>query len=744
MKYLPGPKILVLVLFLSFGNCVCSREGGPGRPQESDTRTPAITVTVGGRSVGIYNHPRIWLTPSRLDRLKAKAVSSNPMWVGLDYTNGRQLSEGTYKTAADSTALLNFAVGYLAGGKGDYLTAAKALFANFPSKYNLSCDGSAYCGNSYLDFGSFDLINLAAAYDWLAYDLSDSEKTAIRDWVFTKFIPFLRLHPYYYNGAAGSHYYASPVHNLTHTKWIGEFLWSLATVGDDPRADAILDQQFTFWRDRISPIFDKYYPGGHSYGGSGYGYNRSYKFALYGMEALKTGTTVDGYDGHPWAKDDIIFRIHSVLPSQTIFHSDWESAEAFFNQGRMTENEALIVRRFQGTTEAKFGQYFLNNVFKLRAYANQGGNRVHPYYVGFWYLWYDPEDEAVSYFDQPTAYVASGLGVGFSRTGWTDTASAWTSFSSAPYVGDHQLHNEGSFKIWRNGEYLVIENGRCYAANINKAGDTNASPMFANILQLNGDTHTGGLGDRGDQTQASIPRFSQGSTYAYFLGDLTKAYLPVGALGMFHRTYVHFKATTGSDDFFVVGDRFSGGGSKTQQIFLPAVPTIAGADASFTTSGNRLDIRSILPASGVTLSSPASTENNTATCLTQEASDVPTLVRISIPGTANDLLLTVLHAGGPTSTMPATDALTSDDGKMSGVLIKATLNRVYLMGTTSGQVSGAISVAVNSTPSAEFVVGDLPPNQKYDVTQPSGKVLLTPNDSGASAADASGVLRFTL
>ncbi|MFH1263183.1 MAG: hypothetical protein V1495_07060 [Pseudomonadota bacterium] len=706
-----------------------------GAPVAREPRQPERFVDVNGQRVGVFSHPRLWLDPARIARLKTKAVFSNPIWVALENTNASQIQNGAYQKAAYSTLLLNFAVGYLASGRGAYLRAAKALLANFPVRFDLTCDGSEYCGNANLDYGSETLMHIAVAYDWLSSDLTDAEKGSIRGWVFTRLIPFLRKHPYY----------GDPTHNLGHTKWIGEFLWSLATLGEDGRAEAIFKEQYAFWNDRVAPLFDQYYPGGHTFGGSGYGYNRSFKFALYGMEAMTTATTIDGYRGHPWALQELLYRIHSVLPSRDSFHADWESAEALFNLGRQTENEALLVRRFQGTREAKIGQYFLNQVFRPQAYANRGGNRVHPYYSGLWFLWYDPADPELPYLDDPTAYVAPGLGVGFTRTSWSDRKSAWASLSSSSYVGDHQLHNEGSFKIWKNGQYLVIENGRCYAAN---SGD--GTPTDANILFLgDGDVGrwrsavTGGLPRRGDTSQAEISHFSQQSSYAYFEGDLSKAYVPSKfPLRFFHRIFTHFRAPSGSpNDYFVVADRIDSAKTMTKRSFihLPKRPQLSGRDATLILGEARLNLRSLLPENATVSRDPV--VKKSGGCLPQEEGDQPSRVTVSAPAGKEDFHLTVFQAGSAASAMPETETISS--GKLIGVLIKdPVLNRVLVVSVDAAELSGALTFTCHPTGKTEFVVADLPPGTKYDVTIAGSSVTLTPSSPGQVRADDKGVLHF--
>ncbi len=255
MTFLRNWRLLILLLFISAGVVVCSSSismnphqgnGTSGGTTSNPTclgsesankltqedRTPALQVTIGGENVGIYDHPRIWLNPTWIDALKAKAVSGNTMWTNLQDAN---VVADT--SQADSSTLLNLALGYVVTGTPNYLSEARTLLLNFTlsSLYDITppSDCGQSCGNGNIDGGSIDLIYIGAAYDWLAPYLSTADKQTIRDWVYGQFIPFLRC----------CSYYDDPYHNLGHTKWIGELIWALATVGDDSRANTVLDNQ---------------------------------------------------------------------------------------------------------------------------------------------------------------------------------------------------------------------------------------------------------------------------------------------------------------------------------------------------------------------------------------------------------------------------------------------------------------------------------------------------------------------
>lgn len=713
-----------------------------GYAKSRSDRATSFDVKLGGQTFGVYEHPRLWVSPQIIARLKEKAVTSNPMWVGLQFANSRDLQSGVHKTA-NSNTLFNLTVASLATGNADLLKAAKEALLSFVKKFDLSCDGSKYCGNDNIDYGSIDLIYFAASYDWLHKDLSDVERKSVRDWVFDKLIPFLRKH----------NYYGDPVHNLGHTKWIGEMMWSLATLGDDPRALPLADLQYKFFRDQIAPIIDVAYVGGHVYSGSGYGYNRSLNWALYGLEALSTATNMNAYGGRGWVADSILYRIHSVLPSGDSFHSDWESAEALFNQGRQTENEALVVSHLADKQVGHFGQYFLNKVFKLRPYANQGGDRVHPYYVGRWFLWYDPEAKEESYFNEPTAYVASGTGVGFTRSRWGDPQAAWASLSASKHYGDHQLHNEGSFKIWRGGEYLVVENGRCYAAN---AGDE--TPTDANILFL-GDgivqfrKVTGGIGRRGNDSISSIDPASSSNTHAWFQAHIKGAYeASYFPLSSATRTLVHLKdPKAGSTDAFVVLDRLKAEAnfSRTLYFHFPMPPVVAGSSATLKmASGQQLSIQSLAP-KGAALQVTA-VADKTNKCLEQEEKDQPTRLTIQSPtsNTGVETFVTVFTAAKLSVTGSAPVLVTNGDGSAAGAFVQGVgVNRVVAVVQKSGENVASI-LRVPSIGSFELLVGGLLPNRSYEIQSSldgGGRVVtIRTSASSATKADAAGVLKVDL
>jgi hypothetical protein len=733
-------RTLLLLILLEGVGVHCARpkvESIPvavEKPVVARERSPVMQVSIEGSSVGIYPHPRIWITPEKLRKLKTKAVSSNPVWMALNGTNDAYLRSDKYRDSTDSTVLFNFAVRYMARGSRSDLNAAKTILLNFPARFNINCDGSMYCGNDNIDYGSIHLIYIAVAYDWLFDQLADGERAAVREWVFQKLIPFLHRHP------QANDY----THNLGHTKWIGELLWGLATLGEDDRGRELFVKQHSIWKTEIAPTMDKAYPGGHTYGGSGYGYNRSFKWALFGMEALATATTLHPYEEHSWAIDEILYRIHSVLPSGDQFHADWESAEAIFNRGRQTENEALLVDRFQGNRTAGFGQFFIQNVFKPL--------KLNPYYVGGWYLWYDPSYPAMSYSQEPTAYFAHGSGIGFSRSRWQDPNAAWASFSASSYFGDHQLHNEGSFKIWKNGEYLVIENGRCYAAN---AGHT--TPVDANILFLgNGEVDrgaiTGGLPRRGYKNQVNT-RYSSGASFAYFEADLTRAYHPsYFPLRYFSRSFLHLKPNGSTqEDIFVLADRIQTMRpmSKTQYLHLPAPSAVNGREALMRSASgkNSLRVISLLPREAQLAAQ--SVPDKTGRCLPQENTDRPELLTIRGSSSAHsDLFLTVLLPSS-TATNVAEVEVIRGEPDLAGVLIRnESVNRGFLFPTKPGGSVQNLRFQIRLNAPVEFVSVGLTPSARYHVeSTAAGRsvvVKLNSSPSGNLQSDEQGVITFRI
>jgi hypothetical protein len=717
--------------------------GGIGDPAISQpmfnrrSDPPIDSVVLGAETMPLYAHPRIWLTPDGVTALKAKAVSSNEMWKGLQYSVDAGISSGSYRTIADGGTLINYAAAWLATGSASYLSAAKTMLLNYPALYSTSCDGSTYCGNDNIDYGSMDLMYLAAAFDWLHDQMSPMERQSVTNWVYGSLIPFLRKHPYY----------GDALHNLGHTKWSGEFLWSLATIGDDSRALPLFQSSYTFWTTRILPILDDAFPGGHTYSGSGYGYNRVFKYQLYAFEAVWTAMGLDMYARHPWPIDEALYRIHSTLPVDGQFFSDWESAEGMYNQGRMNENEAILAYRYQGSYAGKLAQFWIQNDFRPRAFANQGGNRVNPIYVGLWFLWYDPTLASQDYAAvEPTAYKADGLGLFLSRENWHDATSTFVSLSAAKYIGDHQLHNEGSFKIFKK-EHLVIENGNMYSGQASNLTPTDTNIMFLGNGAVDYGEITGGLYRRSQGSLAHVERFEadDAERFAYAKADLTTAYMPsYFPVDFFHRNMVHLKSVNGSTfDYVVLYDRIRSRNAVAKKAFvhLATAPSVSGnvATASSTNHLSRLAAVNLLPESTAFSVDP------------EEYSDAPSRLVLTktTPAAKEDQFLSVFAVTDDMSaTAPSIERVDSSDGLWIGALVlDGAGNRVALFSLSDPASTGEIQYSVAKTAATKHAIFDLTPGTTYSVsvsgTDAIRAISVTPDASGSFTADAQGVLVFT-
>ncbi len=463
------------------------------------------------------------------------------------------------------------------------------------------------------------------------------------------------------------------------------------------------------------------------------------------------------YSRHPWPVDEVLYRIHSTFPVDGLFFADWESAEGVFNQGRMTENEAILAGRYRGTHAGKLVQHYIENDFRPRALANQGGTRVNPIYIGLWFLWYDPTFVQQDYAEtEPTAYVADGTGLFMSRSDWHDPAAAWVSLSASRYVGDHQLHNEGSFKIFKK-EHLVIENGRFYSGQASNLTPTDTNILFVGNGAVDYGNVTGGLYRRSQGSLANIERSTANDAerLAYAKADLTTAYAPsFFPLDFFHRNLVHLKPEGGSSfDYIVLFDRVRSVNVETKKTFvhLPQTPTLSGSRATMESTNHlaKLTVTNLLPES-----SSFSVESVTDKAVggySQEYSDAPARLVLSKTTAAarEDQFLTVFAATDElTETVPEMESVQSEDGLWIGAAILAPeKNRVVVFSKSDPASSEGFQYTVRTAPGTQHCVFDLPAESGFDVTVAAAgadhTVTVTPNAEGSFRSDPQGVLIFS-
>jgi hypothetical protein len=324
--------------------------------------------------------------------------------------------------------------------------------------------------------------------------------------------------------------------------------------------------------------------------------------------------------------------------------------------------------------------------------------------------------------------------------------------SAARYVGDHQLHNEGSFKIFRK-EYLVVENGRYYSGQNSNLTPTDTNILFVGNGAVDYGNVTGGLYRREAGSRARFDRFvsNDAAGLAYARADLTTAYKPAfHPLDDFKRSLVHLKAAdTAAPDHLVLFDRVVSRRAERKKAYvhLAETPTVSGDTASMlsTRGVSRLRVVNLLPET-TTMSVEAVTDKTAG--LIQEGSDQPSRLVLSKTADAKtDLFLsTFTVADGGAASLPSVGRVESADGSRIGAQIAdPALGWVVLFSADGRAPTAAFSYRVPKNGRTQHALFDLAPGGKYDISitgDGERNVTVTPNGSGSFEANDQGGLIF--
>jgi len=709
---------------------------------------PGGTITLDGTDYTYNSHPRIWSTSARRTELIARSTVGNVMWDGLLIENA---ANHPVTTECLTDEIINFTVGWIGsnGSRTNDRDDAIAELMNLPTYYDDTPGGDN------TDYGSIDLMYFAMAYDWLYSDMSAAQRLTLRNWVHDVLIPYLKTHSYHWltGGTAYKQY-----HNLCHTKLVGELMWGLATCGDDSRGDTLLQDTYYYWVHTLLPIFDATYDSGHPYGGSYYGHMRSAKWTFYAQDALNT--TLQSMTGwRTWAPVFMRYYKHANLPNYKYNHSDWEPGLASMGDGRLSENHSILIQNYRtggSSADAEALQYWIVNDYVPSRTGSAIGYVLSDYW-GRWHIWYDPSYTATDYSSDDTAWCVDGttnVPIFFSRDVWRSASATWCMFSACESNwGDHQCTTNGDFRIFRNGSYLIIDNGRHYTAGGNSG--SNADPTYGQTIIL-GDgmvhgVYTGGQERRLYSSSGYLQNFSYGDTYAYVLGNLDSCpdsgYFPVT---YWRRHFIHFKPIGSSTENYVVSlDVINSTNSITKKwiCHLPNAPTVSTPSALLDEGLNRLNVKVVWP-SGGTLESEAVTARTDGTFITQEASDTPTRLVVSTTAGNYQSFGVIFQATASGTVAPTISAVSSTTGVMIGCVINdANYDRMFLAPYNNAKV-GAVTISYTATvvaSNSEHVLAGMTSGTVYNQAYNAGTGIWTMTPGGTSfTVDNKGVLRVVV
>ncbi len=407
-------------------------------------------------------HPRIWLTPTLSEQLFARARANDAAWVALrtacdqwaampvrwpDESSLGGTINGGYQYFDYYRPMADLALGYHVAQQVDPTRAAAyaakgrelLLKMSDPVRHGRESTDSGWSIRAYVPA-------LALGYDWLYSTLHPRERaqvyTEINRWV----------EWYDVNGFS----LQSPLGNYYAGYYCAKALGTLATEGDNPKADAMWND----WLNRIhftlvQPYHATWLSGGGATDGWNYGPNETLNM-LRPLVAARTAKGLDliNHPQHPFAYPNghAHWMTHFTTPDLTSVDDRgflYAGTNPTPASAAWATQYAGLLRLANGSAAPVAQQYALD----LRALPTRDRAEA---WVEF--LFHDPAAPAQNY-RTALSYRTQGDGQVAMRNSW-NSDTVWAAFQAGPYTGSLQssemFYDQGSLTIRRGNVRLVV------------------------------------------------------------------------------------------------------------------------------------------------------------------------------------------------------------------------------------------------------------------------------------------------
>lgn len=576
-------------------------------------------------------------------------------------------------------------------------------------------------------YSARNLMAVPIAYDWIYDTLSSGEKTQLTSMMLRWSDWSLGIRSAYNNGVliSGTRYHedqngdCTGLNNCTSktgtatqgfdvTSVSGNFgggfasmisLIGVATYGDYSESvdnyQSIKTYLNTYF---VNPLgSDIGQSGGDSV--EGWGYSGGYYYLAPALYGFYTATGDSAISEMPWFNGLVRSALHRTSGNflSIPMYGYWSSAPFKVNRIEQISKFVGIAQKIAPTSdESKMGQFLLNT----------------PTYSGSLLAWEDLfyTDSSITpaspdSTSEPKSYVSTGNGLYMSRSSWDDAQTiAITSRLEGKWTTSHEGLDEGHISLLRGTDVLLAHQ------NI---GDVSASVSF-NTIVFNSISHQT---NNPAQSEPSIDRYAENSTFSYVSGDITNAWkrpYRANMCELFRRSLLHIRP-----GIIVVYDvtrsNSALGNLKEWYTQYEADPTISGDTITVTNGSSRAFVKSLYP-------SGSFTETNPATGY-YRVKYVPTSTQ------EYDQFLHVIDVGSSTSNQTSATLITGTGGR--GALIGTTA--VMFTDNQDGEVINSLSYSTNAT---THYIADLPISANVEVFR-DGSSLGTFNTGSA------GIITFS-
>ncbi len=701
---------------------------GSGTPRDDSKVVPVENPP------GPWPHPRVMLSPQRLDKLKSVAKDDNPAFVrlreGCDAAVKEKIESG-YEAEDWGHAAADLALCALLTGKEAYAKASvqyALALVDDKEKVGDKKGGDGIVkhndGYSIRNRGVFP----ALVYDWLHENpaLTADAKKKIVARVYT-FLKWYRKDGYRNGDAVGNHY-------------MGHFATAAvagpAFAGDDPKGAELRGIARKMWKEEVVPAFTKKMVGGDFAEGWQYARTIAPSIAFHvDSESRAPGGNPRIADELPWLRETIAFQAHALHPDGGTMYdnADWNHKPARPSPGP-----------FQALSLALPDQESQKRALSLARLTRKPDDPL-------WHWLETLADDPSRPEDDPRkgtpSHFAKGTGTLLARTDWSKQAS-WVSLTSSPFYEDHQHLDQGHFEVVRGQDLLIID-----------PGDYDSySTMSHNSILVDDSKElmrkTPNQSIYGAST--GMPRFEDGQKYVYGMASFGSAYdndpdeKKPSAVPRAEREFFFsrgaFSIRSPGASRLVVYDRVTvhkANYGVTWTGHAGAQPKGSGGSVRIDVGSSSAQLTSLLPAqSAFKVLKEPTIKTDDIFMKNDPAEGIPgiRLETTSAKGTTERRFLHTVVVGAAGDALPPSEAVAGEGAE--GARID---NEVYVFAQAAPQSAPQrIAYLAPSGPTAHFVIG-LAPGGKYAVSaaQQGALCKVTVAPGGTSTASANGVLALT-
>lgn len=338
----------------------------------------------------------------------------------------------------------------------------------------------------------------ALAYDWLhdAPGMTSELRTKIVD----------RLDTWLDWYSEAGYQRNSPVSNYFTGYFLALSFAGLASFGEDPRGDAMLQKAEALFEENIAPRYKKLLAGGDWPEGWQYGDGAAVAMALF-ADGQRTARNKDRLVDLPWLRDIVRHHAHALLPDGTTAHAtgDWGSRPTRMPSRALEVLAMVLPPSEEASAEARFLARHLRQEKDDWAWLRLLSD--------------EPTAKAIDPRKGTLSHLANGTGLLLARSDWGKNAT-FVSFQCGPSIeeADHQHADQGNFEIVRGSDLLLVSTAD-YGAFASINHNTLLVDDRGSSLDYSPNQGAWGL-------DSQIVRYVDADDYVYAEGDFTDAYRP--------------------------------------------------------------------------------------------------------------------------------------------------------------------------------------------------------------------------